>query len=305
MTAPGELSALETPDPSGGPRRRSELPSRLLRPRVFIPAAMVGLILVVAAFPGLFTGWFAEADPRACDLSRSRQGPQQGHPFGFDLQGCDLYANVIHGTRSSVLIGLLVTLGCVVIAIVLGTLAAYYRGVVDILISRTMDIIFGFPALVGMVVILTAVQRRDAYTVSAVLVLFGWPGLTRLMRGSALACVDLDYVRAAVGMGARGLRTMVRHVVPNSVTPVLVLASLNIGGVITAESALTFLGVGLRTPAISWGVQLNLAQDSFRSYPHLLIFPALFLSFTVLAFVLLGDALRRVFDPKLARGGVS
>lgn len=304
MPAPGDAPAAGTTQP-GGPRPPGGPAAGLRRPRVTVPAAMVALILLVAAFPALFAGWFGNGDPRACDLTRSREGPQPGHPFGFDLQGCDLYANVVHGTRSSVLIGLLVTLGCVVIAIVLGTLAAYYRGIADILISRTMDIIFGFPSLVGMVVILTAVPQRNAYTVSAVLILFSWPGLTRLMRGSALACVDLDYVRAAAGMGARGLRTMIRHVVPNSVTPLLVLASLSIGGVITAESALTFLGVGLRTPAISWGVQLNLAQDSFRNDPHLLLFPALFLSFTVLAFVLLGDALRQVLDPKLAQGGVA
>lgn len=299
MTAPAEPAVAPATDPTPG-----QAPVRLRRlrqPRVIIPAVVVGLILIIAAVPDLFAGWFGHPDPRVCDLSRGRQGPQPGHPFGFDLQGCDLYANVIHGTRSSVLIGLLVTLGCVLIAVVLGSVAAYYRGWLDMIISRAMDIIFGFPALVGMVVILTTLQRRDVFVVSAVLILFGWPGLTRLMRGSALGCVELEYVRAAAGLGASGPRVIVRHVLPNAITPVLVLASLNIGGVITAESALTFLGVGLKTPAISWGVQLNVAQDGFRSHPHLLLFPAVFLSITVLAFVLLGDALRHALDPKQSR----
>jgi oligopeptide transport system permease protein len=266
--------------------------------RIALPSALVGLILLVAAFPGLFSGLFGNGDPRACDLRLGKQGPTAGHPFGFDIQGCDLYANVVYGARSSVLIGLLVTLGCVLIAMLLGVVSAYYRGWVDMLIGRLMDIIFGFPALVGMIVILTTIQRRDALTVSGVLILFSWPASTRLMRASALSCVNLDYVRAAVALGAGPVRVMTRHVLPNSLAPLLAVTSLNIGVVITAESALTFLGVGLKTPAISWGVQLNMAQDSFLNYPHLLLFPSLFLSVTVLGFVLLGDAVRHRLDPK-------
>ncbi|MEV0614628.1 ABC transporter permease [Nonomuraea sp. NPDC050404] len=266
--------------------------------RLALPSALVGLILLVAAFPGLFAGLFGNGDPRVCDLRLGKQGPTAGHPFGFDIQGCDLYANVVYGARSSVLIGLMVTLGCVLIAMVLGVVSAYYKGWVDMLIGRLMDVIFGFPALVGMIVILTTVQRRDALTVSGVLILFTWPGATRLMRASALSCVDLDYVRAAVALGAGPVRVMTRHVLPNSLAPLLAVTSLNVGVVITAESALTFLGVGLKTPAISWGVQLNVAQDSFLNHPHLLLFPSLFLSVTVLGFVLLGDAVRHRLDPK-------
>jgi len=266
---------------------------------VLFPAGVVAMVLLIAAFPALFAGWFGHGDPRECNLRSSGQGPQPGHPFGFDIQGCDLYANVVYGTRSSVSIGLLVTGGCVIVAVVLGSLAAYYRGFVDTLVSRTMDIFFGFPALVGQVVILNTLQRRDPFVVSAVLIFFFWPGFTRLMRGSALSTVDLDYVKAASGVGASPLRVIVRHVLPNSIAPIMVLTSLSVGAMITAESALTFLGVGLRTPSISWGVQLNLAQDQFRTHLHLLLFPSLFLTITVLAFVLLGDALRDALDPRM------
>jgi oligopeptide transport system permease protein len=252
-------------------------------------------VLLVAAAPGLFAGG---ADPRACDLNNSGVGPVAGHPFGFDIQGCDLYSNVVYGTRSSVTIGFTVTAGCVLIALLLGCLAAYYRGVVDAAVSRTMDVFFGFPALVGQVVILNTLQKRNVVVVSAVLILFAWPAMTRLMRSAALATVDLDFVKAARGLGAGPVRVIVRHVLPNSFAPILAVASLGIGGMITAESALTFLGVGLRAPSISWGVQLNQAQDSFRDHLHLLLFPSLFLSVTVLAFVMLGDALRDAFDPR-------
>lgn len=275
--------------------------ARAPRPRRFplrlvIPAAVVGLVTIVALFPDLFAGWFGQGDPRSCNLADSGGAPVSGHPFGFDIQGCDLYANVVWGTRSSVAIALLVTGGSLLIAVVLGCLAAYYRGPLDAVISRTIDVFLGFPALVGMVVILTTLGRRDVLTVSAVLTLFVWPGLTRLMRSAALTTVNREYVKAARGVGASPFRILARHVLPNSFGPVGAVTTLAIGGIITAESALTFLGVGLRRPAISWGVQLNSAQDSFRNDPHLLLFPSLFLTVTVLAFVLLGDALRDTYD---------
>jgi ABC-type dipeptide/oligopeptide/nickel transport system permease subunit len=270
----------------------------LRNPRISIPAGVVLLVLLVAAVPSAFAGWFGSGDPRACDLNNSGAGPGAGHPFGLDIQGCDLYSNVVYGTRSSVTIGFSVTAGCVLIALLLGCLAAYYRGIVDAAVSRTMDVFFGFPALVGQVVILNTLQKRNVLVVSAVLILFAWPAMTRLMRSAALATVDLDFVKAARGLGAGPIRVIVRHVLPNSFAPILAVASLGIGGMITAESALTFLGVGLRAPSISWGVQLNQAQDSFRDHLHLLLFPALFLSVTVLAFVMLGDALRDAFDPR-------
>ena len=284
-------AAVETPTVAALPLRRRRL---LRKPRIAIPAGVVLLVLLVAAVPGLFT----QTDPRACDLNNSGLGPVAGHPFGFDIQGCDLYSNVVYGTRSSVTIGFTVTAGCVLIALVLGCLAAYYRGFVDTVVSRTMDIFFGFPALVGQVVILNTLHQRNVVVVSAVLILFAWPAMTRLMRSAALATVDLDFVKAARGLGAGPVRVIVRHVLPNSFAPILAVASLGIGGMITAESALTFLGVGLRAPSISWGVQLNQAQDSFAEHPHLLLFPSLFLSVTVLAFVMLGDALRDAFDPR-------
>jgi ABC-type dipeptide/oligopeptide/nickel transport system permease subunit len=271
----------------------------LLSPRVLLPAGVVLLVLTVAAFPDAFAGWFGHGDPRACDLANSRGGPRSGHPFGFDIQGCDLYANVVYGARPSVFIGLTVTLGAVLVAIVLGCSAAYFGRWVDATISRTMDVFFGFPVLVGQVVVLNSIASRNAAVVAGVLVLFVWPFTTRLMRSAALATVEQGYVKAARGLGAGPWRIISRHVLPNSAGPVVAVVGISVGAMITLESALTFLGVGLRQPTISWGVQLNTAQSAFRSDPHLLLFPSLFLTVTVLAFVLLGDALRDVFDPRL------
>lgn len=273
---------------------------RYFRRRLILPGAVVALMLLIAAAPGLFSGWFGHADPRSCVLRDSAHGPTAGHPFGFDVQGCDLYANVIHGTRASITIGILTTVGTVVIAVILGTTAGYFGGWLDLLISRLMDIFFGFPALVGMIVLLSMWQRHDVIGVSAMLVLFTWPPLARVMRAAVLETMPLDYVTAARGVGAGTPRLILRHVLPNAIGPVVVLAGLNIGAIITAEAALTFLGVGLRAPTISWGVQLNTAQQYFAGSLHLLVFPSLFLTVTVLAFVMLGDAIRDVLDPKLS-----
>ncbi|WP_161632104.1 ABC transporter permease [Nakamurella lactea] len=270
----------------------------LRRPHVYLPLALVLLVFLVAAFPQWFAGWFGHGDPRECSLIDSNATGRPGHPFGFDVQGCDLYANVVYGTRASVLIAVLVVASSTVVAVVLGALAGYFRGPTDSVISRVMDVFFGFPALVGMIILLNTIPTRSVWTVAGVLALFAWPAMTRVFRASVLETANLDYVVAAREMGAGHLRIIASHVVPNSIGPLASILSLSIGGIITAEAGLTFLGVGLRSPAISWGVQLNTAQRYFTTDFHLLLFPSLFLSVTVLAFVLLGDGLRDVLDPK-------
>ena len=301
-------TAHEVPPPERPMRRTWRIeallsfPPIMRRPAVIIGSVIIGCMLFMAAFPSVVAGFFGDSDPRACDLANSRGRPQAGHPFGFDVQGCDLYNNVVYGARASLTIGIAVIAGTVAISVVLGCAAAYYRGWVDSVIGRAADVILGFPVLVGLVVILQALDRRTVWTISFVLVLFVWPSVTRIMRSTALAVVDLDYVRAAREMGAGPIRIVARHVVPNAFGPVAAISVLLVGAIITTESALTFLGVGLQRPSISWGVQLASAQDSFRTDPHLLLFPALFLTVTVLGFVLLGDGLRTDESARQAGG---
>lgn len=268
-------------------------------PVFLISATVVGLMIVIAAFPGLFAGWFGNPDPRVCDLARSGVGPTSGHPFGFDKQGCDVYANVIHGARASISVGLLVTALSLLLAVVLGSMAGYRGSWVDTLVSRAADIFFGFPFILGALVVLSALDTRNIWTVSLVLAVFGWPTMTRVMRSSVLTVKQMDYVQAARGLGASGWWMVRRHILPNAVAPVMVMATITIGTVIVAEAALTFLGVGLQAPAISWGLQLSDAQSDFQISPHLLVYPSIFLSVTVLAFIMLGDVIRDAFDPRL------
>lgn len=263
-------------------------------PMFVVSAVLIAVFLVMAIFPQLFTS----ADPRQCSLSNSLQRPSAEHWFGFDVQGCDYYANVIYGARVSMAIGLVVVLFASLIAVVFGTLAAYYGGWVDTLTSRITDIVLGMPFILAAIVVLT-VLPQNFYTVALVLVLLGWTTMLRLMRSSVLEQKEADYVDAARVAGASDLRIMVKHILPNAITPVIVFGTIYIGIVISVEATLSFLGVGLVLPAISWGILLSEAQNRVLNAPHLLLFPGLFLSLAILSFTLMGDALRDAFDPKL------
>jgi oligopeptide transport system permease protein len=297
--APDRLAYSEEPEA----RRTSLLGDAwrdLRRNPLFLISASVVLIMVtMAIFPNLFAGWFGNPNPRVCDLSRSGEGPASGHPFGFDKQGCDVYANVIHGARASISVGVLVTLLSLAIAILLGSIAGYKGRWLDALISRMSDVFFGFPFILGALVVLSSIGTRNIWSVSLVLALFGWPTMTRLMRSSVMSVKQMDYVHAARGLGASSWWLVRRHILPNAIAPVVVMATILIGTFIVTEAVLTFLGVGLQAPAISWGLQLSNAQTDFQISPHLLIYPSIFLSVTVLSFIVLGDVIRDAFDPRL------
>lgn len=278
----------------------ADVRAELSRRPLFILASLIVLLaLAMVIAPAPFAGLFGHGDPHLCHLADSDVGPASGHPFGFDVQGCDLYANVIYGARPTVTTGLLVTASSFVLAVVLGSAAGYLGGLVDTVIGRLADVFFGFPFLLGALVILTVIPDRNVLTVSLVLVIFGWPVLTRLMRSTVLDQARRDYVTAARSLGASNLRIVRRHILPNALAPVIVYAAITVGAVMVAEATLTFIGVGLQAPAISWGLQLASAQHQFLQQPRLLIFPGLFLGVTVLGFIALGDTLRDALDPRL------
>ncbi|GAB3537591.1 ABC transporter permease [Arthrobacter tecti] len=262
-----------------------------------ISAVLVLFFLLMAAFPQLFAGF--GNDPQGnCDILRTNQAPSADNIFGFDPQGCDYYTNVIHGARASITVGLVVTAISFVISAVLGAYAGYFGRFVDAGISRLCDIAFGLPFILAAIVVLQLFEQRTVWTVCLALALFHWPGGVRFMRSSVLKVSNMEYVQAARVLGASDTRIIFRHVIPNSLTPLLVLKTLGVGGLIAAEAGLTFIGVGLSPPSVSWGLQLAAAKEYIYAAPHLLIFPAVFLGLTVLAFVMFGEALRDEFDPK-------
>ncbi|AYY12794.1 ABC transporter permease [Actinobacteria bacterium YIM 96077] len=268
----------------------------LRRNPFFVVSALLILVLIVMAIaPQLFTS----IDPRSCDLSRSLERPSADHWFGFDLQGCDYYSRVIYGARASIVIGVAVTSLTAFVAIVLGLIAGYYGGWQDSVISRFADLVFALPFLLGAIVFLSVIDSRGIPHVALALIVFSWPIMTRIMRSSVIAAKSADYVAAAKVLGASDFRIMRKHILPNALAPLVVYATVFIGLIIAAEASLTFLGVGLQLPAISWGLQLSGARTQILTDPHLIFFPGVFVALTVFAFVLMGDALRDALDPKL------
>lgn len=294
----GDSLYVEEPE---GPTRASSLWSdawRQLRrrPMFVISATLIVILIAMALVPWLF----ATHDPNDCRLSDSLLRPSADHWFGTDLNGCDYYSRTIYGARVSITIGVVVTLFATVIAIVGGSLAGYYGGIVDTLIARLTDVWFTIPTILGGILILrTLGGTRGVPQVSTVLIVLGWPTMLRLVRSSVLSEKEADYVDAARALGASDFRIISRHILPNSLAPVIVYATILVGVIISAEAALSFLGVGLQLPAISWGLMISVAQGRILTAPHLLLFPGLVLSVTVFSFILMGDALRDSLDPKL------
>ena len=262
----------------------------------WVSAAILVLVTTMAVAPGLFTDLGKNEN---CDPNNSKIHPGGDHLFGMDVAGCDYYAHVIHGARPTLLIGVAVTAFAMLIAVVFGLVSGYYGGLVDAVVARVTDVFFGLPFVLGATVILVAFPDHGIGAMTMVLVLLGWTTMIRIMRAQVIAVKDADYVQAARLLGASDLRLMLRHILPNAIAPVIVVAMLNVGNVISGEATLDFLGVGLQYPQVSWGLQLNVAQSFFVDHPHLLIFPAAFLSATVLSFLMLGDAVRDALDPRL------
>jgi oligopeptide transport system permease protein len=261
----------------------------------WISVAIIALLVVMAVFPGLFTS----VNPLDCNAAFSQAGSAPGHPFGFDAQGCDVYSRVVHGTRDSLTIGIFATLGTTLLGSVIGSLAGFYGGWMDAVLSRITDIFFGIPLLLGGIVILSAFTGQSIWIVIGFLTVFGWPQVARISRGAVVTAKQQDYVTAARALGAGNSRLMLRHILPNAVAPIIVVGTIALGSYISLEATLSFLGVGLAPPTVSWGIDLSNAVQVFRNAPNTLFYPAAALSITVLAFIMLGDAVREALDPKL------
>ncbi len=275
----------------------------LRRNPVFIISAVIIVILVVMAiFPGLFTN----KDPSFCDLNLSRQGPSADAWFGYDVQGCDVYARTIYGARASILVGLVTTTAVVIIGGLLGMVAGFYGGKTDGVLSRIIDIFFGIPLLLGGILVLTSFpstqQTPELWTITKVslaLAILAWTSLARIMRSTVIQVKQADYVNAAKALGGGAPRILRKHVVPNALAPTIVYGTIVFGIFIATEATLSYLGIGLVPPVISWGVAINSASNFVRQSPHMLLFPGMFLCITVLAFIMMGDAVRDAFDPRL------
>ena len=287
------LRAVDSIDESAPPTSMWADAWRTLRknPLFIISAILIVFIVVVALFPQLFTS----NDPKYCTLDNSLAGPSAGHPLGFDKQGCDVYSRVVYGARTSISVGILTTL----VGGLIGAIAGFFGGWVDAILSRITDIFYAIPMLLGAIVVLQMFRTSTSiWKVVLVLALFGWVSIARIARSAVLEAKNLEFNTASTALGSTPMRNLFRHVIPNSLAPVIVIATTSLGSYIVSEATLSFLGIGLPSSVVSWGGDISTAQSLLRTNPEVLFYPSAALAVTVLAFIMLGDAVKDALDPK-------
>ncbi len=296
MTAP-ESTALNQQLTAAADRRSewSQAWRRFRANRIAVGGLVVILLLALMA---IFAPFISPYDP-IDEIFRGMRGgsPTLAHPFGYDHLGRDLLSRVIFGTRVALLVGLLATGIAVTLGVVIGAVAGYLGSWEDTLISRVIDTLMAFP-IIALLVVLAAVLGPSLVTTVVVIGMTGWARFARVVRADIMSLKATDFVTAARAVGVRDWRIIWRHLLPNVMGPIIVLATLGIGGIIILESALSFLGLGIRPPNPSWGGTLSDGRAFILRYPHIAFFPGLMIVITVLAFNFLGDGLRDALDPR-------
>lgn len=252
------------------------------------------LIVLIAVFAPIVSGG---VDPTEGDLSQAILPPSSDHLFGTDKMGRDIYARVIYGARTSLVATFSIVILIFVIGLVLGVLAGYFGGVVDMVIMRISDMFLAFP---GLVLALAVAGIMGASVRNAVLAiaLVGWPRYARLARSLVLKIRHRDYVDAAIVTGSKTMYMLTRYMLPNALPMLVITAATDIGGMMLELAALSFLGFGAVPPAPEWGLMLNEGRAYMQSAPWLMVFPGLAIFITVVVFNMLGDSLRDILDPK-------
>ena len=259
----------------------------------------VGIVIIIAiAGMAVFAPWLAPHDPNKQDLYEVLKGPSAKHWLGTDNVGRDLLSRVIYGSRVSMYVGLVSTTAAAVIGILIGLIAGYRGGVIDNIFMRITDTFMCFPFLI-FVLAMAAALGPGINNIILSISLLGWTGFARIIRGQVLMVRELPFIEAARAVGVSRSGIMFRHVLPNSLAPVIVAASITIGAAIMTEASTAFLGLGVEPPTASWGKELRVGYTYLDRLPLFSIAPGLMVSLAVLAFNFLGDGLRDALDPRL------
>jgi peptide/nickel transport system permease protein len=282
--------------------RRAEL-TRQLRPYLQNPFAVFGFsLLAVLLITAIFAPVLAPYDPRAIDL-RARFAPPGGeHPFGTDAAGSDVLSRVIHGSRLALMSGVVVLVISALGGSLLGLFAGFRGGWVDEVLMRITDMFLAFPGLILAMAVVAALQRRGILVVVVAIAIRWWAPYARMMRAQVLTLRELDYVEAARAVGVPRGRILLRHILPNAMSPIIVQATLDLGYIILTAAALSFLGFGAQPGEPDWGRMVADGREHLRDAWWVVTFPGLAILFTVMAFNLVGDAARDIFDPRLHGG---
>jgi len=266
-------------------------------PRAWFGVAVVVLIVLLAVLAPLVS----HGDPLAIDLVNQLQGPSRQHWLGTDIQGRDVWARLVYGSRVSLTAGIVSQVIALVLGLSLGLSAGYKGGWVDEVVMRLADITLAFPTLLLLIAMAAALQP-SLFIVFLTIGVVGWAGMARLVRGQVLVVRQLEYVHASRALGARDTRIVLQHVLPNVVAPILIAATLGVAAAIMAEASLSFLGLGVQPPTPSWGAMIADGRDlnQLRHAPWTSVSPGIAIGAAVLGFNLLGDALRDALDPRHA-----
>jgi len=269
------------------------------------PGAIAGSIILVVLLLLVLLAPLSPYDPEISSMAERNQPPSWGHPMGTDALGRDLLTRVLYGGRVSLVVGLLVVGISISIGVPVGALAGYYGGRLDTILMRITDTFLTLPTLL-VLILLSAIlrevefplfERNSVLTIGLVIGILSWMIFARLVRASFLTLRELDFVSATRALGGSDLRIILRHILPNSIGPIIVEATLEMGYAIIEESGLSFLGFGIQPPTPSWGNLLSNAQENFTKYPWLAIFPGLMIFLAIISVNYIGDGLRDAFDP--------
>ena len=285
-------------DPDEVSRKRSQLKDilgRLIRNRLgTVGLIIVVLLLVVTIFAGIFTKYdYAEQD-----YANKFAYPSWEHPMGTDNFGRDIWSRLLYGGRISLLVAISATIISIAAGMIFGAFAGFFGGKIDTAITRFLDILMSVPGLLLAIAVSSALGSGPINTAIAIAI-SAIPYDARIMRSTVMSVKSNEFVEAATATGSRNLRTIFRHILPNTFAPLIVSASLDIGGNIMAISGLSFIGLGVQPPIPEWGSILAAGRLFIRDFWPIIVFPALFIALTLFGFNLFGDALRDALDPRL------
>jgi len=277
--------------------RRSETTRAWRRFKANRMAIVGGVFIILLCLMAILADYIAPYDPLEIYSGMRGVGPSQEHPMGFDHVGRDLLSRVIYGTRVALIVGLVASSIAIVIGVAVGASAGFFGGWTDSLLSRLTDTLMAFP-LIALLIVLAAVLGPSLATTVVVIGVTVWAQYARVVRADVLSLKEQDFIVAARAIGASDRRIIGRHILPNVLAPVIVLATLGVGNIIILEAALSFLGLGVQAPTPSWGATLSDGRAYILLYPHIAIAPGVMIVLTVLAFNLFGDGLRDALDPR-------
>lgn len=271
---------------------------RLKENKIALIALIVLLILVfMVTFGPMISGYsFEQIDTEAIN-----QRPSAEHWFGTDSLGRDLFARVWQGGRVSIIIGIVGAVIASVLGCIYGGIASYFGGIVDDIMMRIVEVLLSIPYLIIVILISVVTDSKSMGTMMLALTLTGWCGIARLVRGQMLQIKTQEYVLAANALGVSPLKTIMRHMIPNTIGIIIVAITFDIPGYIFSEAFLSYIGLGIQPPNTSWGALASAAQQNLMFYPYQLFFPSIMIALTMLSFTLLGDGLRDALDPKLRK----